>query len=148
MSIKNSSKIFDLEGLRLNDVVKQVEGKYNLFNPCTPRSAETQLESPNYSQISDRITSLKPLKSEKTVQSISVSNEECKQISTLDSWMPVQDNKKVTKRRGKKSKAKPIPQLTDEEMEREKQMLKEQYGHPPECNDFIIIYEKSKKFDK
>jgi hypothetical protein len=39
-------------------------------------------------------------------------------------------------------------QLNEEEMKIEKDLLKQQYGHPPECNDFIIIYEKSKKFNK
>lgn len=38
--------------------------------------------------------------------------------------------------------------LSPEQMEQEKAFLKSQYDFPPVCNDFIIIYENSVKFNK
>lgn len=34
------------------------------------------------------------------------------------------------------------------DMQDDKEYLKAQYDHPPNCDDFEIIYEKSKKFNK
>jgi hypothetical protein len=38
--------------------------------------------------------------------------------------------------------------LSEEEMKKEKDAMRSQYENPPECDDFEIIIERSKKFNK
>jgi len=55
------------------------------------------------------------------------------------------ETKEEVKKTPKRKRNRANLQLTAEEMVREKALLMQQYENPPECNDFDIIIERSKK---
>lgn len=80
-------------------------------------------------------------KTKETNSNTTLSNQTMKTIEkSKDKVAPVKARR--TRRQGGKLK------LSEEEMKREKEAMRSQYENPPECDDFEIIVERSKKFNK